>query len=74
MNSHRPTRFSNIFSRVLNTLKTMVTDDEVLEKDDIYILDRVKKFLLDPDVSVAPAAKNLLAAVERKVSLPVFMS
>lgn len=47
----------------------MVTDDEVLEKDDIYILDRVKKFLLDPDVSVAPAAKNLLAAVERKVRI-----
>jgi len=53
-------------SRVLNTVKTMVVDDEVLEKDDIYILDRMKKFLLDPDVAVAPATKNLLAAVERK--------
>jgi len=53
-------------SRVLNTHKTMVTDDEVLEKDEIYILDRMKKFLLEPDVAVAPAAKNLLAAVERK--------
>ncbi len=47
----------------------MVTDDEVLEKDEIYILDRMKKFLLEPDVAVAPAAKNLLAAVERKVGL-----
>ena len=46
----------------------MVTDDDVLVEDDLYILDRIKEFLLHPEVSTAPAAKTLLNIIERKVS------
>ncbi|KAL5524506.1 CDC25 [Sanghuangporus sanghuang] len=53
-------------SRVLNTFKTMVTDDDVLVEDDLYILDRIKDFLLHPEVSASPAAKTTLNIVERK--------
>ncbi|EJC97980.1 ras GEF [Fomitiporia mediterranea MF3/22] len=55
-----------IRSRVLNTFKTMVTDDQVLVEDDMYILDRIKEFLLHPEVSVSPASKTLLNIIERK--------
>ena len=47
----------------------MVIDPEVLEKEDEYILDRMKEFLSEPDVAQAPAAKNLLAIIERKVRM-----
>lgn len=53
---------------VLNTFKTMVTDDQVLVEDDLYILDRIKEFLLHPEVSATPASKTLLNIIERKVS------
>lgn len=49
----------------------MVTDDQVLVEDDIYILDRIKDFLQHPEVSAAPAAKTLLNIIERKVSIRV---
>lgn len=55
--------------RVLNTFKTMITDDQVLVEDDLYILDRIKEFLLDPEVSASPAGKTLLNIIERRVSL-----
>lgn len=42
-------------------------DDQVLLEDDLFILDRIKEFLSDPEVSQVPAAKTLLNVVERKV-------
>ncbi|KAK7682391.1 hypothetical protein QCA50_014596 [Cerrena zonata] len=51
--------------RVLNTFKTMVTDEEMLEKDDLWILDKLKEFASDPEVVSAPAAKQLLILIER---------
>ncbi|KLO08083.1 ras GEF [Schizopora paradoxa] len=54
-----------IRSRVLNTLKSMVMVDDVLE-DDRHVMDRVSSFLHEPDVAMSPGAKNLLATVERK--------
>ncbi|KAI5122473.1 hypothetical protein M0805_008783 [Coniferiporia weirii] len=53
-------------SRVMNTFKTMVTDDQVLVEDDLYILDRIRDFLLGPEVVTSPASKNLLNIIERK--------
>ncbi|THH11669.1 hypothetical protein EW145_g522 [Phellinidium pouzarii] len=52
--------------RVINTFKTMVTDDQVLVDDDLYILDRIKDFLLSPEVATSPASKNLLSIIDRK--------
>ncbi|KAJ6509001.1 ras guanine nucleotide exchange factor domain-containing protein [Mycena sanguinolenta] len=51
--------------RVLNTFKSMVVDDDVLEKDDMFILDRMKEFLITEEVSKFPAAKQLLILIER---------
>ncbi|KAH7926456.1 ras GEF [Leucogyrophana mollusca] len=53
--------------RVLNAFKAMVHDDDFLEKEDMYILDRMKDFLLHEGVSKIPAAKQLLMIVERAV-------
>ncbi|KAJ7205919.1 ras guanine nucleotide exchange factor domain-containing protein [Mycena haematopus] len=51
--------------RVLNTFKSMVVDDDVLEKDDMFILDRMKEFLTTEEVGRFPAAKQLLILIER---------
>ncbi|KAG0700439.1 ras guanine nucleotide exchange factor domain-containing protein [Suillus ampliporus] len=51
--------------RVLNTLKAMVSDEDFLEKEDMYILNRMKEFLQNEDVSKILAAKQLLSLVER---------
>lgn len=51
----------------------MVTDDDVLVEDDLYILDRIREFLLHPEVASSPAAKTTLNIVDRKVrKLPLF--
>ncbi|KAJ7857609.1 ras guanine nucleotide exchange factor domain-containing protein [Mycena olivaceomarginata] len=51
--------------RVLNTFKSMVVDDDVLEKDDLFILDRMKEFLTTNALANFPAAKQLLILIER---------
>ncbi|KAJ7644278.1 ras guanine nucleotide exchange factor domain-containing protein [Roridomyces roridus] len=51
--------------RVLNTLKSIVVDDDVLEKDDLFILDRMKEFITTEEVARFPAAKQLLILIER---------
>lgn len=56
------------FRSVLNTFKTMITDDQVLVDDDLYILDRIQEFLRHPEVAISPASKNLQNIIERKVS------
>lgn len=55
-----------IQTRVLNTIKTMVTDDDFLEKEDMYILDRMKEFLLNSDeASKKTMATHLVTLIER---------
>ncbi|KAJ8455118.1 hypothetical protein ONZ45_g19044 [Pleurotus djamor] len=51
--------------RVLNTLKSMVVDDDVLEKEDYYILDKMKDFIAPSEVSRFAAAKQLMILIER---------
>ncbi|KAI0667585.1 ras GEF [Trametes maxima] len=51
--------------RVLNTFRTMVTDDDILEKEDMYILGRMKEFASDEEVVTFAAAKQLLILIER---------
>ncbi|KAH9854744.1 ras GEF [Lenzites betulinus] len=51
--------------RVLNTFRTMVTDDDILEKEDMYILGRMKEFASDEEVITFAAAKQLLILIER---------
>ncbi|KAI0766402.1 ras GEF [Trametes elegans] len=51
--------------RVLNTFRTMVTDDDILEKEDMYILGRIKEFVSNEEVVTFAAAKQLLILIER---------
>lgn len=61
---------SSPFSRrVINTLKSMVVDDGVLDKEDAYILDRMKEFISSEEVSRFAAAKQLMNTIERAVRL-----
>ncbi|CAK5270285.1 unnamed protein product [Mycena citricolor] len=52
--------------RVLNIFKSMVIDDDVLDKDDLFILDRMKDFLSSDELAKFPAAKQLLNNIERQ--------
>ena len=54
--------------RVLNIFKSMVLDDDILDKEDFFILERIKEFALSDEVSHFAAAKQLLLHVERAVS------
>lgn len=45
----------------------MIVDDDVLEKEDLYILDRMKEFISTDGVSNFAAAKQLLILIERTV-------
>lgn len=56
----------------MNTLKSMIVDDDVLEKEDLYILDRMKEFISTDGVSSFAAAKQLLILIERTVCTPSF--
>ncbi len=49
----------------------MVTDEDILEADDMFILDRMKEFVFSPDVVEIPATKNLVTLIERAVSRSV---
>ncbi|CCM01890.1 uncharacterized protein FIBRA_03961 [Fibroporia radiculosa] len=53
-----------IQARVLNIFKIMVTEDGILEKEDMGILGRLKEFASREDV-VNSAAKRLLILIER---------
>jgi son of sevenless len=52
---------------VLNTFKSMIVDEDILEKDDMYILDRMKEFISQEEVSKLAAAKQLMILIERSV-------
>lgn len=52
--------------RVLNTFRTMITDDDVLEKDDMYILDRIRDFCVTAEATTSVAAvKQLVVLIDR---------
>ncbi|KAF8583321.1 ras GEF [Ramaria rubella] len=57
--------------RVINVLRQIVTDEDVLEKEDMHILERIKGFAATVDKEVVPpipAAKQLLVLVDRAQS------
>jgi len=49
----------------------MVVDDDVLEKEDLYILDRMKEFSSNEEVIKFAAAKQLMIHIERAVRFDV---
>jgi hypothetical protein len=52
---------------VLNTFKTMITDEDALAEEDLFILDKMKEMVSDPEVTPSGAAKQLLVLIERAV-------
>lgn len=60
-------------SSVINIFKSIVMDEDVLEKEDLHILDRIKDFASTVEKEIVPpipAAKQLLVLVDRAVSAP----
>ncbi|KAK7690449.1 hypothetical protein QCA50_005547 [Cerrena zonata] len=53
--------------RVLNVVKTMLTDDTVLENEDLHILGRMKDFLSEDEVIATTIAKQLLPTVNSMI-------
>ena len=53
---------------VLNTFKTMITDEDALAEEDLFILDKMKEMVSGPEVVHLGAAKQLLSLIERTVS------
>ncbi|KAF8635804.1 hypothetical protein AX15_000011 [Amanita polypyramis BW_CC] len=51
--------------RVLNAFKAMITDDDVADKEDMSILDRMLEFLKSDEVSHLNAAISLRANIDR---------
>jgi len=47
----------------------MVVDEDVLEKEDMYILDRMKNFISGEEAIKFAAAKQLLILIERAVRI-----
>ncbi|KNZ81298.1 Cell division control protein 25 [Termitomyces sp. J132] len=55
--------------RVINTFVTMLKDDDILEKEDFHILERMKAFVSSDEVSQFGAAKQVLVYIDRAVCL-----
>ncbi|KIY72491.1 ras GEF [Cylindrobasidium torrendii FP15055 ss-10] len=54
-----------IQARVLNIFKSLVVDDDYLDKEDLFILDQIKQFASSDDTSHFAAAKQLVLHVDR---------
>lgn len=55
------------FSRVINVMKLIVQDEDIMSKEDVGILNRMTEFASQDDVFRIAAAKQLLAAIRRTV-------
>jgi hypothetical protein len=58
----------NDFTRVLNTFKSMIVDNDILEEEDSPIFERMKEFISNEEVQSFAAAKQLGIHIERAVS------
>jgi son of sevenless len=50
----------------MNIFKQMISDDDLLEKADMYILERIKDFITSPEVAGTAPAKALNALLDRR--------
>lgn len=58
----------NASTRVLNTFKSMIVDNDILEDEDSFIFERMKEFISNEEVQNFAAAKQLGIHIERAVS------
>ena len=59
---------SNLSTSVLNTFKTLITDEGATGEEDLVVLGRMKEMVSSPEVIHLGAAKQLLNLIERTVS------
>ena len=59
----------NVYTRILNTFKAMIVDNDILEEEDSFIFERMKEFISNEDVQSFAAAKQLGIHIERAVSV-----
>lgn len=52
-------------ARVLNTFKSMIVDNDILEEEDAFIFERMKEFISNEEVQNFAAAKQLGIHIER---------
>lgn len=57
----------DLSTSVLNTFKTMITDEGAAAEEDLFILDKMKEMVSSPEVIHLGAAKQLLNFIERTV-------
>ena len=57
----------DLSTSVLNTFKTMITDEGATGEEDLFILDKMKEMVSSPEVIHLGAAKQLLNLIERTV-------
>lgn len=50
----------------MNIFKQMVSDEDFLEKHDLYILDRIREFLESPEVANTAPARSVKLALDRR--------
>lgn len=50
---------------MLNIFKTLVADESMLEKDDMWILDKIVEIASNPEALSVPAAKELIIIIDR---------
>ena len=61
--THQP---SNLL-RVMNAFKSIVTSDDILEKEDMYVLDKIDAFVSSEHASAFPAAKQIKKLIEQRI-------
>ena len=51
----------------MNAFKSVVTSDDIIEKEDMYVLDRIDAFVSSEDASAFPAAKQIKKLIEQRI-------
>ena len=59
---------SDLSTSVLNTFKTLITDEGATGEEEEFFLDKMKEMVSSPEVVHLGAAKQLLNLIERTVS------
>lgn len=51
----------------MNAFKSIVTSDDVLEKEDMSVLDKIDAFVSSEHASAFPAAKQIKKLIEQRI-------
>lgn len=52
---------------MINTLKSIIQAEDIIEKEDMYVLDKIKAFVTSEEVSGFPAAMHLVNLIEKRI-------